>query len=62
MDAEVSKAAQKVLKKQGLDFKLSTKVLGGDTSGDKVKLEVEAAKGGKKETVSRSYLGLRLAC
>jgi dihydrolipoamide dehydrogenase len=52
MDAEVSKSAQKVLKKQGIDFKVNTKVLGGDSSGDKIKLEVEAAKGGKKETVS----------
>lgn len=52
MDAEISKAAQKSLKKQGIEFKLNTKVLGGDTSGDKVKLDVEAAKGGKKETVS----------
>jgi dihydrolipoamide dehydrogenase len=52
MDAEVSKAAQKILKKQGIDFKLSTKVLGGDASGEKIKLDVEAAKGGKKETVS----------
>jgi pyruvate/2-oxoglutarate dehydrogenase complex dihydrolipoamide dehydrogenase (E3) component len=52
MDSEISKASQKSLKKQGLDFKLNTKVLGGDTSGEKIKLEVEAAKGGKKETVS----------
>lgn len=52
MDAEISKSAQKILKKQGIDFKLNTKVLGGDVSGEKVKLEVEAAKGGKKETVS----------
>ncbi|KAG0647065.1 Dihydrolipoamide dehydrogenase [Hyphodiscus hymeniophilus] len=51
MDAEVAKAAQKVLKKQGIDFKLSTKVMGGDASGEKVKLQVEAAKGGKEETL-----------
>lgn len=51
MDQEVSKAAQKILKKQGIDFKLNTKVMGGDDSGDKVKLQVEAAKGGKEETV-----------
>lgn len=58
MDAEIAKAAQKTLKKQGIEFKLGTKVLGGDTSGKKVKLEVEAAKGGKKETVSwLIYLG-----
>ena len=51
MDAEISKSAQKILKKQGIDFKLNTKVLGGDASGEKIKLEVEAAKGGKKEAV-----------
>ena len=52
MDNEIAKSSQKILKKQGIDFKLSTKVLSGDASGDKIKLEVEAAKGGKKETVS----------
>jgi dihydrolipoamide dehydrogenase len=53
MDAEISKAAQKILKKQGIDFKLNTKVMGGDASGDKIKLQVEAAKGGKEETVGK---------
>ena len=51
MDAEISKMTQKILTKQGMKFKLNTKVLGGDDSGETVKLEVEAAKGGKKETV-----------
>jgi len=51
MDNEVAKAAQKILKKQGIEFKLNTKVMGGDASGDKVKLQVEAAKGGKEETL-----------
>lgn len=51
MDAEISKTTQKILGKQGMKFKLGTKVLGGDDSGETVKLEVEAAKGGKKETV-----------
>ncbi|ROT42699.1 dihydrolipoyl dehydrogenase [Sodiomyces alkalinus F11] len=51
MDSEVSKAAQKLLKKQGINFKLSTKVVGGDTSGDKIKLDIDAAKGGKPETI-----------
>ncbi|KAL2072279.1 hypothetical protein VTL71DRAFT_11622 [Oculimacula yallundae] len=51
MDNEVAKSAQKILKKQGIDFKLNTKVMGGDPSGDKIKLEVEAAKGGKNETL-----------
>ncbi len=52
MDNEISKATQKILKKQGINFKVNTKVLGGDASGDKVKLQVEAAKGGNPETVS----------
>lgn len=52
MDADISKQSQKILKKQGIDFKLNTKVLGGDTTGETVKLEVDAAKGGKPETVS----------
>ncbi|KAI9888637.1 MAG: dihydrolipoamide dehydrogenase precursor [Vezdaea aestivalis] len=51
MDGEISKSAQKILGKQGIKFKLNTKVLGGDASGEGVKLEVEAAKGGKKETL-----------
>lgn len=51
MDAEIAKSAQKLLKKQGIDFKLNTKVVGGDASGSQVKLEVDAAKGGKSETV-----------
>lgn len=53
MDAEISKTSQRILTKQGIKFKLNTKVLGGDQSGETVKLEVEAAKGGKKETVSK---------
>lgn len=52
MDNEIAKSSQKILKKQGIDFKLNTKVTGGDASGDKIKLTVEAAKGGKEETVS----------
>lgn len=51
MDADVAKQAQKILGKQGIKFKLNTKVTSGDASGDVVKLEVEAAKGGKNETV-----------
>lgn len=53
MDAEVSKSIQKILGKQGMKFKLNTKVTSGDTSGNSIKLEVEAAKGGKQETVRR---------
>ncbi|KAK1714720.1 dihydrolipoyl dehydrogenase [Colletotrichum lupini] len=51
MDAEIAKSSQKILKKQGITFKTGTKVLSGDKSGDKVKLEVDSAKGGKPETL-----------
>ena len=51
MDADISKQSQKILTKQGLKFKLNTKVTSGERTGDKVKLEVEAAKGGKNETL-----------
>ncbi|GAB7360896.1 hypothetical protein MBLNU230_g0882t1 [Neophaeotheca triangularis] len=51
MDAEISKNIQKTLGKQGMKFKLGTKVVKGDDSGEDVKIEVEAAKGGKAETL-----------
>ncbi|KAI9643419.1 dihydrolipoamide dehydrogenase precursor [Ciborinia camelliae] len=51
MDLEIAKSSQKILKKQGIDFKVNTKVMGGDVSGEKVKLSLEAAKGGKEETL-----------
>ena len=56
MDGEISKATKKILEKQGMKFKLGTKVLEGDASGEGVKLKVEAAKGGKQETVSYIFL------
>ena len=51
MDADISKTTQKLLTKQGLKFKLNTKVTKGDASGSTVKLDVESAKGGKAETL-----------
>lgn len=53
MDAEIAKTTQKLLKRQGIDFKLNTKVVSGDTSGSLVKLDIDSAKGGKPESVSR---------
>ena len=52
MDSEIAKAAQKILKKQGIQFKTGTKVLSGDTAGDKIQVQVDSAKGGKPEAVS----------
>ncbi len=54
MDAEVSKQMQRILAKQGLDFKLSTKVTAAKTgakSGGGVTLSMESVEGGKKETL-----------
>ena len=53
MDQEIAKNAQKLLKKQGLNFKLNTKVIAGEVSEQGIKVNVEAAKGGKAESVSR---------
>jgi dihydrolipoamide dehydrogenase len=51
LDGELAKQLQKILKKQGLTFKLGAKVTGVDTSGKTVKLTVEPAEGGKAETL-----------
>lgn len=45
MDKEVSKTMHKILKKQGMVFKLGHKVKSAETSKDLVKLEVEDKKG-----------------
>jgi dihydrolipoamide dehydrogenase len=51
MDTELSKAAMKSLKKQGIHFKLQTKVMGGSISSDSVTLQLESALGGRPETI-----------
>ena len=52
MDGEVRKAVQRLFEKQGMTFKLSSKVTGVDTSGKTLKATVEPAKGeGKAETI-----------
>ena len=51
LDAEVAKQLQRVLSKQGLAFKLGTKVTSIDSKGKSLKLTLEPAKGGKAETL-----------
>jgi Pyruvate/2-oxoglutarate dehydrogenase complex, dihydrolipoamide dehydrogenase (E3) component, and related enzymes len=51
MDGEVRKQSQRILEKQGLVFKLSSKVTGIDTSGKTLKAKIEPAKGGAAETI-----------
>ena len=48
-DGEVRKAFQRSLTKQGFKFKLGTKVNGATIENNKVKLDLEPAKGGDKE-------------
>jgi dihydrolipoamide dehydrogenase len=49
MDGEIAKQTQRVLKKQGLDFKLGRKVTGAKKGRGKVTLTVETVSGGKAE-------------
>jgi dihydrolipoamide dehydrogenase len=51
LDSEVAKQLQRVLTKQGLAFKLGTKVVSVDTKGKSLKLTLEPAGGGKSETL-----------
>ena len=51
MDGEVAKQFQRILEKQGLEFKLGAKVTGVDTSGKTLKAQVEPAAGGAAETL-----------
>ena len=48
---EVSKQFQRLCTKQGLKFKLNTKVTAGKREGDKVKVTIEGVKDGKSEEV-----------
>jgi dihydrolipoamide dehydrogenase len=51
MDGEVRRQAQRLLEKQGMTFKLSSKVTAVDKSGPRLKVTVEPAKGGAPETI-----------
>lgn len=51
MDGEISKEAQKILGKQGLEFKLSAKVLSATPDANGVSVVVEPAAGGASETL-----------
>src|SRR6188474_617534 len=51
MDGEVRRQAQRLLERQGMTFKLSSKVTAVDASGKRLKAAVEPAKGGAAETI-----------
>jgi len=52
MDAEIGGAYQKILQKQGIEFKLGTKVTAAKKAGGKVTLSLEPAKGGAGEELT----------
>jgi dihydrolipoamide dehydrogenase len=51
LDAEIAKQLQRVLEKQGIKFRLGAKVAGIDTQDESLKLTLEPAGGGKRETI-----------
>ena len=55
-----SKQFQRLLSKQGLKFKLNTKVLSADKDNGKLSVKMESAKDGKQETVCLYILPLRI--
>jgi len=52
MDAEVAKTFQRILTKQGVNFRLGSKVTGAKAGKSRVELTVEPAAGGGAETLS----------
>ncbi|HPA37174.1 MAG TPA: dihydrolipoyl dehydrogenase [Phenylobacterium sp.] len=60
MDAETAKTFQRSLTKQGMKFKLGSKVTGAKTSKTGVSLTVEPAAGGEAETLQADYVLLAI--
>lgn len=51
MDADIRKEANRIFKKQGIEFKLKTKVTKAEVKGKKALLTLEPAAGGEAETL-----------
>merc|ERR1711899_91323 len=56
IDMEVSKQFQRICQKQGLKFKLNTKVVSARRDGDKVFVNIEGVKDGKAEELEADVL------
>ena len=59
MDGEVSRQFQRMLEKQGIEFKMSAKVTGIEKSGKGAKITFEPVKGGEAQTIDAD-VGARL--
>ncbi|WP_294196829.1 dihydrolipoyl dehydrogenase [uncultured Sphingomonas sp.] len=55
-DGDIRKESNKIFKKQGIDFQLSTKVTAIKVDGDKAILTVEPAAGGEATTIEASHV------
>jgi len=60
MDGEVSKQMLRILKRQGIDFKLGTKVTGATVGKSGVTLTLEPAQGGDTETMEADIVLLSI--
>jgi dihydrolipoamide dehydrogenase len=60
MDAEVAKTFQRALAKQGVEFRLSSKVTGAKASKTGVSLTIEPVAGGAAETLEADYVLLAI--
>ncbi len=60
MDAEIAKQFERVLAKQGIKFKLKSKVTGATKGADGVRLTVEPAAGGEAEQVKADVVLLAI--
>jgi dihydrolipoamide dehydrogenase len=54
MDADVIKEMDRVLRKQGMEMRTDTRVVGGKRQGDTIRLDIE--QNGKKETLEADYV------
>ena len=60
MDSEVAKTFERLLTKQGLKFKLSSKVTSAVTTDNGIELKIEPAKGGDRETMQADVVLLAI--
>ncbi|XP_046851728.1 dihydrolipoyl dehydrogenase, mitochondrial-like [Xenia sp. Carnegie-2017] len=62
IDMEISKNFQRILKKQGMNFKLNTKVTGATKNGEIIKVDVESVKDSSKKKRYRLECDTLLVC
>jgi dihydrolipoamide dehydrogenase len=56
LDGEIGKQFQRILARQGMKFQLSTKVVGVEKAGDGLKVSVEPAAGGERQTIETDIM------